>query len=512
MIAKGVTHRDGAILARYLVTGKDRERAELWELRGFACTGIVSAFRSVHVMAAATNCTAPFFHLSLRNRDEERLDRSQWEYAANSIERTLGLTDQPRAVAFHTSEDTGHSHMHIAWSRIDQETLTAKPLPFFKLRLKQVCRDLEKRFGLTPVPNQREGSIRFAPTRAEDEQARRLQVDVHTTRETIRDFFDRSDCGWSFRDALAQEGFVLARGDRRDFLVVDRAGGIHALGKRILGVSAAEIRNRLADLSADLLPTLEQARDFISAKTEVSLDNKLDDVYSHVKVEPKPVSERKRTSYGPSERIRRAAGKKQPLDRVWTQPTAQSAVLVDHLKTESPASSDSQVSEGVPIDQFRNEPPELGVETAQGGDPVRAIDCPQERTGGAFPREETARSEPVTGRWPQIEQPRPAYKAPGHAARLSDRFRAVVKQLTAKVPAPRPFPRKRRREEIGGGFKKAALALLRRVARVPLLHFMDPESEPFTWMRLWEYNSTASTDFHQDCSVSTPPEDLSLRL
>jgi hypothetical protein len=35
---------------------------------------------------------------------------------------------------------------------------------------------------------------------------------------------------------------------------------MHALGKRILGVSAAEIRSRLADLSADRLPTVEAAR------------------------------------------------------------------------------------------------------------------------------------------------------------------------------------------------------------------------------------------------------------
>ena len=113
MIAKGTPHRDGAILARYLVTGKEHERAELLELRGFACTGIVAAFRSVHVMAAATKCLAPFFHVSIRNPDGDVLDKAQWGVVANSVERMLGLTDQPRAVAFHTAEDTGHgSHAY----------------------------------------------------------------------------------------------------------------------------------------------------------------------------------------------------------------------------------------------------------------------------------------------------------------------------------------------------------------------------------------------------------------
>ena len=31
MIAKGTTHNKGAKLARYLTTGKEGERAELWE-------------------------------------------------------------------------------------------------------------------------------------------------------------------------------------------------------------------------------------------------------------------------------------------------------------------------------------------------------------------------------------------------------------------------------------------------------------------------------------------------
>jgi hypothetical protein len=261
MIAKGVTHGQGARLARYLITGKDRERAELLELRGFALEGIVDAFRSVQLMARATKCVLPFFHVSVRNRDSENLDAEQWRYAADTIERSLGLSDQPRAIAFHTCLETGDSHMHIAWSRIDEDSLTAKPLPFYKERLKRVCRELEQRFGLAEVSSVRKGKIAYAPTRKEEEQSRRLSVDLRDHRETIRACFERSDCGRSFQRSLKEQGLVLARGERRDFLAIDRAGGIHALGKRILGVSAAQLRGRLADLIHDGLPTVEEVRD-----------------------------------------------------------------------------------------------------------------------------------------------------------------------------------------------------------------------------------------------------------
>lgn len=263
MICKGTTHNNGAKLAAYMTNGKDGERAELWQLRGFGASNIKDAFRDVQIMAGATHCERPFFHVQVRNRDGEKLTRAQWEYAADRIEKMLGLTGQPRAIAFHKSERDGHEHMHVAWSRIDQDTLTAKPLPFFKTRLKQISRELEIHFGLEPVTNERKGHIKYAPTRAEDEQARRLGLDIHEVRDTIRACYERSDCGKSFQAALKDEGFILARGEQRDYVVVDQAGGIHALGKRILGESAAKIRTRLSDLPRTQLPTVEQARALI---------------------------------------------------------------------------------------------------------------------------------------------------------------------------------------------------------------------------------------------------------
>lgn len=257
MIAKGTTHNNGAKLATYLITGKGNERATLFQLRGFASNDIREAFRSVHVMAEATRAEQPFFHVQVRTPDEENLTPQQWERVADRIESKLGLTGQPRAIAFHTSADTGHAHMHIAWSRIDDETMTARALPFYKLRLKEVCRELEIELGLIRVTNER-GGPSLSPTRAEFEQARRLGIDIHSIRTTIRECWDHSDNGRSFLAALAEKDLTLARGTQRDFLVIDRAGGIHSLGKRILGHSAAEVRARLSDLKD--LPGLEQVR------------------------------------------------------------------------------------------------------------------------------------------------------------------------------------------------------------------------------------------------------------
>lgn len=260
MIAKGNTHADCGKLAAYMVTGKDGEKAELHELRGFASDDIRKAFRTVAFLAEGTNCDKPLFHVQVRNPEGENLTREQWRQVAERIERINGLTDQPRAIAFHTDTKTGHEHMHVAWSRIDDDAMRARPLPFFKLRLKEVCRELEIELGLTKVRNDRERPEIRAAKRGEQAQAKRLGNDDRVLRGAIRDAWERADNGKAFVAALAESGLMLCAGDRRDYVVMDERGGTHALGKRLLGVSAADTRKVLADLDRDAMPSVLDGR------------------------------------------------------------------------------------------------------------------------------------------------------------------------------------------------------------------------------------------------------------
>lgn len=263
MIAKGTTHNSGSRLAAYMVTGKDGERAELYSLTGFAAGDIREAFASIETMKAGTRLEKAFFHVQVRNPEGEELTRAQWLRVAEAIEHKLGYDGQPRAIAFHTDEKTGHEHMHVAWSRIDEETLQAKPLPFFKLRLKEVSRELEAELGLTRVSSDRP-RVELAPSRGEEEQSRRLGTDLHDIRGTIREAYERSDNGQAFAAALSDQGLTLCQGERRDFIVLDQEGGIHAVGKRLLGDSAAQVRQHLADLNREALPTVEEGRDHLA--------------------------------------------------------------------------------------------------------------------------------------------------------------------------------------------------------------------------------------------------------
>jgi hypothetical protein len=260
MIAKGNPHNNGPFLACYLAAdSKGNERAELAELRGFASKNIFDAFALGQLQAEGTQCRKPFFHVQVRTPEGENLSRAQWQKIADRIERRLGFAGQPRAIVFH--EKDGHEHMHLVWSRIDKETMRAIDPGLYKKKLKEVCRALEKEMGLQIVKNDRDPDEKTKPAkRPEFEQSRRLKTDLKAIRESIRDCWDRSDNGRSFAAALEDMGFLLARGDRRDFVIVDQIGGYHALSKSITGATAKETRARLADVDKASLPSIDQAK------------------------------------------------------------------------------------------------------------------------------------------------------------------------------------------------------------------------------------------------------------
>ena len=265
MIAKGNTHDSGPKLVSYILAAQEGERVEFGGARGFDFFGA-----DVHQAAAimqqiadhTTNCRDAWFHTQTRLAPGEQLSREHWERVLDREEKRLGFSGHARAWSFHIDEATGEKHLHAAWFRIDPETNRAHDPGLFKLRLMEVARWAEKEFGLRELSNQRQPHDKArAPERNEMEESRRLGTDVRAIRTAILDCLERADGGKAFKAALEERGLMLANGDRRDcFVVVDPAGGQHALNKKLTGQTLAETRARLADLDRSQLPGVEQAQ------------------------------------------------------------------------------------------------------------------------------------------------------------------------------------------------------------------------------------------------------------
>lgn len=271
MILKGSARGNGADLAVHLMNSFDNESVEIADLRGAVADDLCGAFAEFEVIAQGTKARHYLYSLSIN--PPQRLSREQYTEAIALIEERLGLAGQPRAIVFHTKPDEAggaREHCHVIWSRIDHEAMRAIHLSHDRIRLMDCACELARRFGLELPPGLQAWAERrkfekekLEPTLAEKAQAEKSGITADQRREEITEAFERADSAEALRAALAARGYILARGDRRDFVIVDEQGDVHNLTRYIKGQRTKDVRTRLAALDPDDLPNVEQAKALI---------------------------------------------------------------------------------------------------------------------------------------------------------------------------------------------------------------------------------------------------------
>lgn len=257
MILKGSQRGGAGNLAVHLMRADDNEHIRVHELRGFASDNIAGAFREADAVSRGTRCRQFLFSLSLSPPESERVPVEVFEQAIDRIEQRLGLEGQPRAIVFHEKE--GRRHAHCVWSRIDAQTMTARQLPFFKNRLMDVSRELYLENGWK-MPRGLIDAAQRDPanfTLAEWQQAKRQGVDPRWLRTLVQACWAASDGRRAFERALGENGFFLARGDRRGFVLLSHEGDVHSL-PRVLDLKTKDVRARLG--GGDDLPDVAATR------------------------------------------------------------------------------------------------------------------------------------------------------------------------------------------------------------------------------------------------------------
>nr|WP_281248869.1 relaxase/mobilization nuclease domain-containing protein [Roseovarius marisflavi] len=169
-----------------------------------------------------------------------------FEKTADMIEKKLGLENQPRAIVFH--EKDGRRHAHVVWSRIDTEKMRAINLPHYKTKLRDVSRELYLEHDWDMPRGLQDRRLRdpLNFSREEWQQAKRAGIDPREIKAAFQDAWKHSDNRTSFKHALKERGFWLAKGDRRDFVAIDYRGEVYSLS-RYAGVKTKELAARLGD-------------------------------------------------------------------------------------------------------------------------------------------------------------------------------------------------------------------------------------------------------------------------
>ncbi|MGD0519830.1 MAG: relaxase/mobilization nuclease domain-containing protein [Terracidiphilus sp.] len=216
-------------------------------------------------MSEGTRGTKGLYHVNIDPAEEYVMSLEQWQRTVEVLEKELGFEGQPRAVVLHQKQ--GRQHLHVVWARTDIDTMTLRSDSMNYPAHERASKALELEFGQEPVPGKhakrdREKQPEFpnaAVNHAEWQQAERTGIDPAERKDQITALKQASDSPQAFMSALEEQGYILARGDRRDFVLVDEAGEVYSLRRQLHGMKAADLREYMKGLDPEILPSAEQA-------------------------------------------------------------------------------------------------------------------------------------------------------------------------------------------------------------------------------------------------------------
>src|SRR5258708_3587829 len=263
MILKGNQRGGGQQLAAHLQNSFDNERVEIADVRGSVAYDLSGAFAEWAAEARGTKCTKFLYSLSLNPyQPNGRLTREQYVDLLERTERSLKLVGQPRAVVFHEKRDRDgvlREHCHAVWSRIDTDKMRAVQMGHDRLKLRTVAQEFARDHGLALPDGMKPGNSKDSrrdrynqraaqENLGEKQQQERTGVPKEVRMAEIASCWTGTANGAAFVHALETKGYFLARGDARDYVVIDAYGEIHSLSRQLSSVAKKkELMDRLVD-------------------------------------------------------------------------------------------------------------------------------------------------------------------------------------------------------------------------------------------------------------------------
>ncbi len=207
---------------------------------------------------------------SLAWHPHQKPDKEMMIESAFSTLELLDLYDHEAVFVSHT--DTEHPHVHVIANLVHPDTGKTQVMSYDRLTLSAWAEDLENNEGQIRCEQR---VINNAKRNNRIPQNDNSNVVKHKEQrlemaERIQSLYTNSVSGTAFQQALEEQGYTLARGDRRGFVLVDAQGKITSLSRQLKGQRAKDIKERLFDVGE-----LQHAKT-LSEQRKVSAQNKLE--------------------------------------------------------------------------------------------------------------------------------------------------------------------------------------------------------------------------------------------
>lgn len=170
----------------------------------------------------------------------------------DSAFQTLNLLKlQEHEAVFVAHNDRDHQHVHVICNLVHPETGKTAVISYDRLTMSAWAEHTEKKDGKVlceqrVINNEKRRASRnydrmFGMVKHQEQKLERTKI--------IQELYERSDNAKSFMAGLEQAGYTLAKGDRRGYVLVDRAGEIYSLSRQLTGQRAKDIKTRLQGIT-----------------------------------------------------------------------------------------------------------------------------------------------------------------------------------------------------------------------------------------------------------------------
>jgi hypothetical protein len=265
MVIKGGSRAGPKQLATHLLRTDTNERVQILDLHS-PIEDLHETFRDWQVLASGTRGSLGLYHANIDPAQDYQMTEEQWLRSVDVLEKELGLDGQPRAVVLH--EKHGRQHIHVVWQRTDIEQMKLVSDSYNYLAHEKASYQLEEEFGHEHVPGKhakrdRDKQPEFPKAdinHAEWQQMERTGIDPRARKEQITELYERSDTGQAFKAALEEQGYILARGKNRNYVLVDEQAEIYSLTRHITSENAGPIKKFMAHYPPASLPDYTEAQ------------------------------------------------------------------------------------------------------------------------------------------------------------------------------------------------------------------------------------------------------------
>ncbi|OIQ19302.1 MAG: hypothetical protein BM557_06245 [Flavobacterium sp. MedPE-SWcel] len=198
----------------------------------------------------------PVYSFSIAWHPEQNPQKDHMlDMALGALEH-LGLVDHEAVVVAHS--DREHPHVHVITNLVHPEHGKSLSPSYDKLKFSRWAEDYEREHGKIYCEERVINNAR----RRNGEKIKHREAKAQNS-EKIQALYNQAQNTKEFQGLLEQEGYTLAKGNRRGFVLVRQDGQVHSLSRQLKGQRAKDIKAKLTD--AEYLPdaqTLSNERQY----------------------------------------------------------------------------------------------------------------------------------------------------------------------------------------------------------------------------------------------------------